>query len=365
MAAPGPYGLPAGGTFGKPPTKNEEEQFIDKWLTDNQKPDTAANRSLGRDEYRRGAGIGEERARQIRTQIENNLKPYGIDPAGYMVSATSKADDAKEALAASQRAASDARLAAAPGKAEEIKSRHTWGYSETPDGQTIWTNEADAGAKKAPFNPAPQGESSKDRKTIGAIGDVQMNTSRYTKGAMDYDAAVTNGKITAAQMVKDQTELHNLLNKAGLFDLKLKGVLELDLPFIGALSEALTRESKSRSYDMLSDQAKELYNGYLRTVASVPAYVKALTDIGRNNKETLDLELQNIANPSMGTTAILQFQKNFQDNIDQATKRLPNNLPGLEKSMPSDIRKSIEGPAAGVPAGATIRTYNQKTKKFE
>jgi hypothetical protein len=85
-------------------------------------------------------------------------------------------------------------------------------------------------------------------------------------------------------------------------------------------------------------------------MASIPAYQKALTGIGRANKEMLDLELGTIPNPTMSPEDIINKQGQFQENIDRATEGFPK-LPGIKSSK--QVREETEHPAGKAEVQST------------
>jgi hypothetical protein len=216
----------------------------------------------------------------------------------------------------------------------------------------------------------------KDRQATRMLNDVQLNTSRYTKAANDYNQPdlTYHGKpvgqdnpvsstsflrslagvpkqITTSDDLRanDNTNFHTLLNDAGWakINASISAGGHIEVPVLTAFGEALSRGLKSKAFDELSDQGKEIYRGYVRTMAAVPAYQKALTGIGRSNKEMLDLELANIANPTMSPEAILDAQSKFQENIDRASEGFPQNLPGLKNIK--QTRSEVENPKPKEP----------------
>jgi hypothetical protein len=208
------------------------------------------------------------------------------------------------------------------------KDRRTPVYAEDANGQLVLSNKHDhpEGEEVKP------GDINKDRQAIRQLNDVQLNVSRYTKAARNAQP-LTNADLTA---------MHTIMNHAGVFDLEAsiaKGG-QITIPVVTAVGEGLSRQMRSKEYASLSPQAKALLDGYVRTMASVPAYQKALTGIGRTNKEMLDLELANVPNPTMQPADISRKLGQFQENIDRATEGFPR-LPGLKH--PSDVRKEMEG----------------------
>jgi hypothetical protein len=236
------------------------------------------------------------------------------------------------------QAARESEAATRERHADERKDRGTIGYAEDKDGQTILTNKFDAGLNGQTFEPSTPGDVNKDRAATRQLNDVQLNTSRYTKAARDYDAANLSPQI----IQKDTDNLAWIMNKSGFYDINasISAGGNITLPMVTAAGEKASTLKKSEQYNALSPQGKELFNGYIRTLASVPAYQKALTGIGRSNKEMLDLELANIANPTLGTKVILDKQAQFQENINRATEGFPK-LPGMKKA--SQVKSETEG----------------------
>lgn len=224
-------------------------------------------------------------------------------------------------------------------KAHALEAEKTYGYALDENGRTVFTRQdatENPNSKMTEFNPMSQADRNKDLSAITQLGDVQLNTSRYTKAAKAYQ------NVDALTRASDQTKLHDLLNKAGFWDFKITGDWGVDLPILSALSEGLSRQEKSASYNQLSKEGKDLFDGFVRTMSAIPAYQKALSGIGRVNKETLELELNNIANPSMAPEDILRKQREFQQNIDVASGRFPHNLPGTQNA-PWVVRQQEEG----------------------
>jgi hypothetical protein len=146
--------------------------------------------------------------------------------------------------------------------------------------------------------------------------------------------------------------IDTLINKSGIADMQLKISAggEIQLPVISALTEAISRESRSAAYKNLSPAGKDLINGYYRTMASVPAYQKALTGIGRLNKEVIDLELANIPNPTMTPADQLRKLQAFQENVDQGASGIPR-MPGIPTLQ--ETRAQFEGQTQSLGSFAT------------
>lgn len=287
-----------------------------------------------------------------------------------------QAQSSPEALAAKQKEtaaveaakqpfveATEARKAAAQEHMitvrENEKDKRTPVYAEDANGQTILSNRYDhpEGEEVKP------GDVNKDRQAMRQLNDVQLNTSRYTKAAQDYHNKMAAGHISRDQWKSDSENIHTLLDQAGFYQMDASfgaGGGHITIPFLSKLGEDLRRADKSVAYYNLSPEGKALYDGFVRTMASIPAYQKALTGIGRSNKEMLDLELANIAVPTMAPQDVLRKQQQFQENIDRATEGFPR-LPGLKH--PSQTRSEIEGTQQQAPQRQQI--YNPETNRFE
>jgi hypothetical protein len=140
------------------------------------------------------------------------------------------------------------------------------------------------------------------------------------------------------------------LNQQGggsVLDVGAKGVSIGSIPVLGA---KLTKQNLKQLTDDLaglSPAGRNLLTGYLRTAAAVPAYQKALTGIGRSNKEMLDLELANIPLPYYDGATANNRMTAFQDNMNQARSGFPSNLPGMKLT-------TVEAESGGgKPEGAT------------
>lgn len=331
---------------------------------------------------------------QVPTVPMTENQKHAYDLAAYGQMQKWQIENSEEGLRASEVAKNNAEAGKAPseirrnnaeaaGAVANAAKKETGkvGYVEKADG-TVWiANEGDAKAAGLPFEEMKPGDINKDKQAMRQLNDVQLNTSRYTKAAQAYadpNAPLTyhgkpvseanpvhpegplsliglGGAITDPQALRarDNTNLNTLMNKAGYanLDASISAGGHITIPAVTAFGESLSREINSRAYNELSDQGKELYDGYVRTMASIPAYQKALTGIGRSNKEMLDLELANIAHPGMAPGDIVRKQAQFQQNIDKATDGFPRNMVGVKH--PSQTRREVEGPPPAQRAPAS------------
>jgi hypothetical protein len=310
---------------------------------------------------------------QIPTVPMTQNQKHAYDLAAYTQMQKWQSDQNEAQLKGSEVKKNLAEANAANARAQKDREKVTGatGYVERPDG-TVWiATQGEAEAGKLPFEPMKPGDILKDKQALRQLNDVQMNSSRYTRAATTYAdpqrVLTYHGKPVSpdnpvheqgfASMVgfdpkittsaelrqRDNTNLNVLMNKAGYAELNasLSGSGgHVTLPVITAFGEQLSRQVATRAYAELSDQAKDLYDGYLRTMSAVPAYIKVLTTIGRSNKEILNLELANIKHPGYAANDILRGQDAFQQNIDRAADGFPRNMVGVRH--PSDIRRQIE-----------------------
>jgi len=208
-------------------------------------------------------------------------------------------------------------------------------------GELLQTTAAEAAQKGySNFSKATEPEMAKYRSSQAQFNDVQTNTSRYT-------AAATRA-VREQPTFEDYANMHSIMNQKGLYDFNIAVAQggHFDLPLLGGFTEGASRAEKSGAYRSLSPQAKDLIDGYFRTVASVPAYMKALTGIGRFNKEQMDLEIQNIPNPTMGPQDIQRKLGQWQENIDQGVSSVPR-MQGIPTTK--DIRARYEVDTSAKP----------------
>ena len=280
------------------------------------------------------------------------LDAVGKDAAGdFPVTPTTSHEDAEKILAdaraqggATRAQNSAERVAGAPDAAQKRKDDRTYGYALDQNNTLRYMTRSQADALQHPFEEQNPTAIKADAVAIGLLNDVQRNTSRYTKAANEYQNKVTDTTIRA----KDNAVFDTLLNKSGVADLNVAIAEggEVKIPILSSFLEGLSREARSSAYGDLSTQGKELYDGYIRNMSAIVAYQKALTNSARANKETLDLEMANIANPTMQPADIIRKQGQFQENIDTLATRFPEGIPSV-KQLPKDVRQDIEGNPQG------------------
>jgi hypothetical protein len=126
------------------------------------------------------------------------------------------------------------------------------------------------------------------------------------------------------------------------------GNYQVSIPIGSAVAEAATTALRSEGYKNLSPAGKALVDGYFRTMASIPAYQRVLTNSSRSNKEQLDLELRLVPNPIMAPGDIRRRLAGYQENINQLSAALPK-FPGQRTQQ--EVLQDTENPPAqfGVP----------------
>jgi hypothetical protein len=171
--------------------------------------------------------------------------------------------------------------------------------------------------------PVKEGDVNKERDATAMTNDVQLNTSRYrTAMAQAYREPMSGKQMTALTALTPE--------KLGL---DIGNGFGLNLP------DVMQHVSNATAFSVLSPTQKRAVIGYYSTLASVPAAQKALTGIGRSNKEMLDLELRTIPTPLMDADTFDAMLDRFQGNIDQtAAKNV--RVPGMP--LTSEVRSQNE-----------------------
>ena len=339
----GAGGLPTGATVGKPKTETAE-QVRENFLKISAKPEaerTDQEKTFYQTHEAEFAGItpiGADRAKQYTAQINTTLKGSGVDPGAYAVTEKSTLADAKEALAAAQREASQSRSLHAPDEAQARKDARLMGYAMDENGQLKYMSKADADKIHSTFEEMKTGDVNKDRQALRQLNDVQMNTSRYRKAINSFTGPIPADQVDAMQRV---------LAGVNQSDVEKMGYLTL-----GALMNMMEQGEVGKSWNNLSKPGRDAVIGYLRAKGSVIAYQKALSGIGRTNKEQMDIEMANLPEPYIGATVGNPRLDSWQENIDRAADGFPENLPGVKH--PKAIRESVEGG----PAGGHSFTFN-------
>ena len=175
-------------------------------------------------------------------------------------------------------------------------------------------------------NPVPvnEGQVSKETDARAMINDVQLNKSRYLSAMNQvYSEPMTTAQKTALTALTPE--------KLGI---DLGHFFSLELP------DVMQKVTNATAFSQLSPAQKQAVVGYYSTLASVPAAQKALTNIGRGNKEMMDLELRTIPTPLMDQGTLNTMLDRFQGNIDQTAHKTVR-MPGMPST--ADIRSQYEG----------------------
>jgi hypothetical protein len=190
--------------------------------------------------------------------------------------------------------------------------------------QRVMTTRPEAQAKGyTNVVPVKESDINKERDATAMTNDVQLNTSRYRTAVRQMYQEPMNGKQAIAI-----TAL--LPEKLGI---DIGHGIGLNLP------DVIQKTANAAAFSVLSPTQKRAVIGYYSTLASVPAAQKALTNIGRSNKEMLDLELRTIPTPAMDGGTFDAMLDRFQGNIDQtAAKNV--RIPGMPST--AEVRSENE-----------------------
>jgi len=284
------------------------------------------------------APIGKE-TDDYNQKISDALKGTGIDPKPYQVNAKTLRGAANQNLTEAQHAAQEhrseqnaLRVANAPTDAEARKDARTMGYAVDESGNLKYMSKADADKIHSTFEEMKPADVTKDRQALRQLDDVQLNSSRYRK-AMN---ALPSTGIPADHV---QAMAHILT------DIENEKSFVLSTLTLGSLGSILGQGERAKDWNKLTSQEQDVLSGYLRAKGSVIAYTKALTGIGRTNKETMEIEMNNLPVPFVGATVANPRLDAWQENIDQATQGFPVNLPGIKS--PKQVREESEGKKSG------------------
>jgi hypothetical protein len=190
--------------------------------------------------------------------------------------------------------------------------------------QRVMTTRPEAQAKGyTNVVPVKESDVDKERDATAMTNDVQLNTSRFrTAMRQMYQEPMTGKQAIALTTLMPE--------KLGI---DLGHGYGLNLP------DVIQKTANAAAFSVLSPTQKRAVIGYYSTLASVPAAQKALTGIGRSNKEMLDLELRTIPTPVMDHETFDTMLDRFQGNIDQTAA------------------KNVRVP--GMPSTAEVRAQNE------
>jgi hypothetical protein len=322
--------------------------------------------------------VGADNVAQYSGQVENAALrvPEGYDVAKPEITATDTNATANAKLKDYHLAVNNAILADRNDQAmvaretaaetkdrrtEDRKNRATTGYATDADGNLILTNKFDAANNasarhtESDFEEIKPGDVNKDKSAMRQLNDVQKNVNLYTKSIREDLPKLVPGDTDKMQ------EIMALNQQSGgsVLDVGEKGISIGSIPILGA---KLTKQNlKQITSDLaeLSPAGRNLLTGYLRTAAAVPAYQKALTGIGRSNKEMLDLELANIPLPYYDNATANNRMKAFQENMDQARNGFPSNLPGMKLTAAEASSGAGERPQGTTHVGTSDVDHKQ------
>jgi hypothetical protein len=192
-------------------------------------------------------------------------------------------------------------------------------------------------AAKGLTNPVAvkQPDIEKEKSVSSMISDVQLNKSRYLS-AMEkvYSEPVTAKQAAALTALTPERLGIDIGHGFGL-----------------SLPDVMQKITNATAFSELSTAQKQAMVGYYSTLASVPGYQKALTQIGRANKEMMDLELRTIPTPLMDRETFHILLDRFQGNIDQVGQRTVR-FPGIPTVQ--DVRQRYEGGGQSPQVGFQI-----------
>src|SRR5207245_9114648 len=138
--------------------------------------------------------------------------------------------------------------------------------------------------------------------------DVQMNTSRYRKAIDSLKESLSPQAASSMQQILSDKGLGVKLEPFGV---------GID---IGALNDIITKSAQARAWNDLKPEEPNVLIGYLRAKSSVIAYQKALTGVGRTNKEQLEIEMNNLPLPYVGATVADPQMHDWQKHVDRGTE---------------------------------------------
>ena len=208
----------------------------------------------------------------------------------------------------------------------------------TKTNQTELTNRAAMTANPGVYtNPrdVKQSDIEKDQQFNRQMADVQLNFSRYqtAKNALPTGSISPEHQGAATRILADE---------------KMGGYVTNELTFQNYMNQ-LNQGEKAASWNKLTRAEQEVLSGYLRAKASVVAYQKALSGVGKPNKEVMEIEMNNLPAPIVGKSASDTQFNAFQENLDTATQGYVK-MPGSES--PKEVRQRVEAEATK-KAGAT------------
>ena len=213
--------------------------------------------------------------------------------------------------------------------------------------EKILTNQAEADEKGyTQFQKTTPADVEKDEGALRQMNDVQLNLSRYRQAVNALpNSGIPAEKVNKINAILSDKDLNIRIGEGGI------------LP--GVFTDIVQQSGVGRVWNQLSVPEQNVVSGYLRAKAAVVAYQKALTGVGRANKETLDLEMNNLPAPTVGATVANPRLDAFQENIDTASQGF-GRIPWLE--TPKDVKGRVEQASpkgAGSKAAPTVGAVEQ------
>lgn len=228
--------------------------------------------------------------------------------------------------------------------AELRKEAHNYGYSTDQNGATVYTTEAEAAKKGMAFEPMSQADVAKDRQAMALMGNVQLNASNYKRDVNALKADIPTEQATPMASILTDKMVTAKIEPFGA------GV---DLT---AIANVASSENKAKLWNKLTPENQQLVVDYLRAKGAVIGYQRALTNQGRTNPEALQIEFATIPVPYVGSTVANKSFDAFQENIDQVTGRLPQNLPGVPSVQ--SVRQKAESSGGNAQQGKPAKLVN-------
>lgn len=218
------------------------------------------------------------------------------------------------------------RQKAAQEKAEEKANTVGWALDPATN-EKVLTNQGEAetnGYKY--FQKSTSADVEKDEAALRQMNDVQLNLSRYRQAVNGLPPeGISKEHVNAMNALLSDKDLNVRLFEGGLIP--------------GLVTDVIQKGENARIWNKLTVPEQNSVTGYLRSKASVIAYQKALTGTGRTNKETMEVEMNNLPEPVVGATVANPRLEAFQENIDAASKGF-GRIPWMEQ--PKDVRARIE-----------------------
>lgn len=334
----GTYGVP------KPSVAADRDKFLKLWNKTGRTPDEENYVQSHLPEFESIVPVGQARADQMMGEIR--AMP-GIDPGLYAIGAGATYKDAKDLQAAARQASELNRQTQAPYVAEKIKDRHTYGYAEDPKGTLEYTNKAQADEWGSQFSEISKADVYKDRVAMGQLNDIVQNTQRYENAVRKLPRSIStiHSQNMATILNEDKIKTGTTMGWLGRFD----------VPGGDFIADVLKDTDKAHLWnDGLTKEERDVLSAYIRAKSSAIMYQRAAGAITRLPGDLMKLELDNLPAPYVGWTASEPRFRDWNENVDQVTKRFPHNLPGVEH--PTALRERLAAPGTTTAPGTAPGT---------